>query len=158
MVVVVVVQLCKLSSHEKDETMFDTWNIHRFQLTSLRLTSSRTVLMSIPPTLDTEQVYTPALVTCRLMTSNADLPVLLMILLSPPRINTFPSFSQQMCGSGTPVKVHTSSKCIPSVLVSDAGRSIMVGRAVLWRRKGKHCARIWAGGRRWGRGSNLHIE
>ena len=58
-----VVQLCKLSPHEKDETMFDTWTIYHFQLTPSPLTSSLTLLMAIPPTLDTEQVYTPASLT-----------------------------------------------------------------------------------------------
>ena len=94
------------------------------------LTSSRTLLVAIPATLDTEQVYTPASLTSRLLISSADLPVLLMILLSPPRTNTLPFFSQRMAGGGSPVNVHTSSKRIPSVLVSGAGRFTMVGRAV----------------------------
>ena len=55
------------------------------------------------------------------------LPVLLMIPLPSPRRNTLPSFSQRMFGAGMPVNVHTSSKRIPSVLVSGAGRLTMVG-------------------------------
>ena len=110
--------------------MFDTWNIHHFQQTPSPLTSSCTLLEAIPPIFDTEQVYTPASLTNKLVISNADLPVLLMILRLSPRRNTLPSFSQRIAGSGTPVNVHTSSKRIPSVLVSGAGRSTMVGRAV----------------------------
>ena len=126
----VVVQLWKLSPHEKDETMFDTWSIHHFQQTPSPLTSSRTLLVAIPATLDTEQLYTPASLTSRLLISSTDLPVLLMIPLPSPRRNTLPSFSQQMFGAGMPVNAHTSSKRIPSVLVSGAGRLTMVGRAV----------------------------
>ena len=122
----VVVQLCKLSSHEKDETMLDTWSIHHFQQTPSPLTSSRTLLVAIPATLDTEQLYTPTSLTSRLLI----LPVLLMILLPSPRRNTLPSFSQRMFGAGMPVKEHTSSKRIPSVIVSGAGRLTMVGQAV----------------------------
>ena len=122
-----VVQLCKLSPHEIDETMFDTWSIHRFQLIPSPVTSSRTLLEAIPPILDTVQVYTPASLTSRLVISSCDLPVQLMILLPSPRRNTLPFFSQLMAGGGSPVKVHTSSKCIPSVLVSGADRLTMVG-------------------------------
>ena len=110
--------------------MFDTWSIHHIQLTLSPLTSSRTLLVAIPATLVTEQLYTPASLCSKLMISSADLPVLLMILLPSPRRNILPSFSQRMFGAGMPVNVHTSSKSIPSVLVSGAGRLTMVGRAV----------------------------
>ena len=101
-----------------------------FQWTSSPLTSSLTLLEAFPPILDTEQLYTPASLTCSLSISSADLPVLLMILLPSPRRNTLPSFSQRICGSGKPVKEHTSSKRSPTVLVSGAGRSTMVGWAM----------------------------
>ena len=115
---------------------------NHFKLTPSPLTSSLTLLMSVPPTLDTEQVYSPASLSARLLISSADLPVLLMILPPSPRRNTLPFFSQRISGAGTPVNVHTSSKRIPAVLVSGAGRSTMVGRAV--EEKGKQTVIVQA--------------
>ena len=93
-------------------------------------TSSLTLFLAVPATLVTEQLYTPASLSARLLISSCDLPVLLMTLLPPPRRNTLPSFSQRTSGAGTPVKEHTNSKWLPSLWVVGAGRDTMVGWAV----------------------------
>jgi len=86
--------------------------------------------VSIPATLDTEHLYTPASLSARLLISSCDLPVLLMILLPSPRINTLPFFCQSTIGGGVPMKEHTRTKWSPSVWFIGAGRSTMKGRAV----------------------------
>ena len=105
--------------------------IDHFQWTPSPLTSSLTLLAAVPAILDTEQLYTPASLSVRLLISSCELSVVLMTLLPSPRRNKIPSFSQRISGAGMPVKEHTSSKRSPSVWVGGAGRSTMVGRAVV---------------------------
>ena len=94
------------------------------------LTSSLTLLVFIPASLVTEQLYTPASLSARLLISSCDLPVLFMMLLPSPRRNILPSFCQATIGGGVPIKEHTRTKWSPSVWFIGAGRFSMKGRAV----------------------------
>ena len=128
---------------EKEEITNEVWYSEN-QLNPLPLTSSFTLLVSVPASLFTEQLYTPASLRSRLVISNTDLiglPAVLMTLLPSPRRNALPSFFQWICGSGMPVKVHTSSKWVPSVWVIGAGRSTMVGWAV--GERDVHISSLW---------------
>ena len=100
------------------------------QFNPLPLTSSLTLCAAIPAILATEQLYSPASLSVKLLITSCELPVLLMTLLPSPRRNTLPSFSQWTSGAGMPVKEHTSSKRTPSVWVIAAGKSTIVGLAV----------------------------
>ena len=125
-----VASLCMESIWEEEVADQALMFQNHFQLTPSPLTSSLTLHVSIPPTLDTEQLYTPASLSARLSISSCELSLVLVTLLPSPRRNSLPSFSQRISGAGMPVKEHTSSKWSPSVWVMGAGRFTMVGLAV----------------------------
>ena len=76
----------------------------------------------------TEQLYTPASLSARLLISSCELSLVLVTLLPSPRRNKLPSFSQWISGAGMPVQ-RGLSQCEYVVL---AGRCSCVGEIYTW--------------------------
>ena len=125
-----VAWLCKVR-REEELTWLNVWyQKNSLFLTPSPLTSSLTLLVSVPASLVTEQLYTPASLSARLLITSCDHPVLFMMLLPSLGRNTLPSFCQPTTGGGVPIKEHIRMKRSPTVWFIGAGRFTMKGRAV----------------------------